>query len=435
MASSDITVAGLVAEPTLRGNKLKWTYSDPRLNALPNIGLDMVEVHASTTNDRATATKVGEGITDFTHAGLVEEQTWYYWIKARDYLGAFGSWYPSGSTSGVSAKARGISGLAFGLANGQIVATVAASALTVALKTLAGNDPSASDPIYAAFRSDALAGGGYTVATLTSALSLTVSSGSTLQAIAAQPLKTWVVLLYDSGSFRLGIINCYDGSIKIWSLIDGDRVTAVAEGGAGLADFAGVFYTTVGATTRYRIIGSLEWSSGLATPGTWNVAPDIINLYSIGSNTPGTTVQEYLDLFSTQATTTALIPFDNTIPQISEGSQARLISWAAQSATNLLEFEAVLNLSHTVASPVIVALFRGSGPDAIAVAWGSVPVANNLTQVILRHRMVAGDITSHSFTLRYGAVNAGTLSLNWSNGTSYFNNTLLSSFRIRELLQ
>jgi hypothetical protein len=101
MAASDITVAGLTATGDVKGIKLAWTYSDPRNNALPNIGLDMVEVHASTTNDRTTATKVGEGITDFLHAGLSRGDVRYYWAKARDNIGGFGPWYPASPTGGV----------------------------------------------------------------------------------------------------------------------------------------------------------------------------------------------------------------------------------------------------------------------------------------------------------------------------------------------
>jgi hypothetical protein len=101
MAASDITVAGLTATSDVKGNKLAWTYSDPRSGALPNIALDMVEVHASATNDRSVATKVGEGIMDFLHAGLNRGDVRYYWIKARDNIGGYGPWYPSSSTGGV----------------------------------------------------------------------------------------------------------------------------------------------------------------------------------------------------------------------------------------------------------------------------------------------------------------------------------------------
>jgi hypothetical protein len=39
-----------------------------------------------------------------------------------------------------------------GMLNGKLVASVASNALTIAVKTLAGNDPSASDPVFFVFR-------------------------------------------------------------------------------------------------------------------------------------------------------------------------------------------------------------------------------------------------------------------------------------------
>jgi hypothetical protein len=102
MAASDITCAALATISDTQGVKLKWTYSDPRSGALPNIALDAVEVWAASTNDRAGAAKVGEGIVDFLHAGLGRGDVRYYWVKARDKIGGYGAWYPSGATSGVS---------------------------------------------------------------------------------------------------------------------------------------------------------------------------------------------------------------------------------------------------------------------------------------------------------------------------------------------
>jgi hypothetical protein len=107
MGVSDITVAGLAATDDVAGIKLSWTYSDPRDGALPNIALDAVEVWAATTNDRASASKVGEGITDFLHAGLSRGDVRYYWIRARNKLPAshggpsYGAWHPSSTTAGV----------------------------------------------------------------------------------------------------------------------------------------------------------------------------------------------------------------------------------------------------------------------------------------------------------------------------------------------
>jgi hypothetical protein len=440
MSSSDITVAALTASPTLRGNKLAWTYSDPRSNALPNIGLDMVEVHASTTNDRTTATKVGEGITDFTHSALIEDATWYYWIKARDYLGSFGSWYPTSSGAGISAKAVAISGLTFTLNNGKLVASVSANALTIAVKTVAGNDASATDPVSIAFQSGVPANGNYSILTLTAALSLTISSGSTLGAVSGVPFRLWVVLFNDAGTLRLGLQNSTGSSTsvpapRIYPLFDAVTAKSFAEGGAGAADGAGNIYTTIAvASALCRIVGTLEWSSGLVTAGTWSSIPDIIKLYSAESNKPGSIVQEDIDEFGSVITTTTLVPLDNTIPQSTEGAEFDSRTFGAQSACNILEVEVLLNVSHSVASGVIAALFKDSGASATASGWTQIPAADALGQVIVKHRFIAGDTSFHDYKVRAGPVVAGTLTVNGTAGAQKLNGTLLSSIKVRELV-
>lgn len=108
MATSDITVSSLIATFAVRGTILQWNYSSP-FGDLLNVGLDAVEVYASTTNDRSTASKVNEGKSFAIHAGIVEGTTYYYWIKARDRLGNYGAWYPASSTSGLTSIAGTVS--------------------------------------------------------------------------------------------------------------------------------------------------------------------------------------------------------------------------------------------------------------------------------------------------------------------------------------
>lgn len=68
------------------------------------------------------------------------------------------------------------------LLNGQIVPSVASNNLTVALKTLAGNDPSATNPIYVRI--------GNTIRTITSALSVTKNAGTNWCASGSAELAT-----------------------------------------------------------------------------------------------------------------------------------------------------------------------------------------------------------------------------------------------------
>jgi hypothetical protein len=68
------------------------------------------------------------------------------------------------------------------LINGQIVPSVASNNLTVAIKTLAGNDPSATDPVYVRI--------GNTVRVIMSALSVTLNAGTNWFTKGTSPIAT-----------------------------------------------------------------------------------------------------------------------------------------------------------------------------------------------------------------------------------------------------
>jgi hypothetical protein len=271
MSVSDIAVTALTAVATVNGNQLTITTSDPRSGALPNIALDHVDIYASQTDTFASAAVKTQGTLRALHADAGEEQTWYYWGIPYDKLGAAGTRYPSGATGGVACTSFGRAGLLFGgLSNGKIVASVAANALTVAVKSAAGNDPGTSDPniIFTALPNATVSNGSYQVRQITAALSLVISSGSTLDAANNAPFRLWVLLIDDGGTLRLGIIKCTDVNRYIIYPISGSIISATSEGGAGAADSSGVVYANATVTSKpFRILGYLEWSSGLATAG------------------------------------------------------------------------------------------------------------------------------------------------------------------------
>jgi hypothetical protein len=163
--------------------------------------------------------------------------------------------------------------LGVAMVNGTLTASVGSSALTIAIKTKAGADPSATDPVSVYFRNVTEATGDYTVITLTAATSLVISSGSTMGTASGTASRLWIVGFNDGGTFRLGAINTAT-SAEI-----GDDVlsSSTAEGGAGAADSAGVIYTGTAVTSKaMRVLGYVE--STQATAGTWATAPSKIQL-------------------------------------------------------------------------------------------------------------------------------------------------------------
>ncbi len=150
------------------------------------------------------------------------------------------------------------------LSNLGLSATVASNALTIALKTKAGIDPTANSPVRFGFRNSTTTNGTYDQLSVTSSLSLVISSGSTLGIAASTSTYLYVYAINNSGSVELAVSQI---------LVDeGSLISTTAEGGAGGADSNRLIYsTTARSNVPVRLIGRLKVN--LTTPGTWSTIP------------------------------------------------------------------------------------------------------------------------------------------------------------------
>jgi len=159
------------------------------------------------------------------------------------------------------------------LENATFTVTRSGGAETFHLKTAAGNDPSAADPVRVAFVNTT---GGFDVLEGTSALSFTFSSGSTGGAVNNLGFKVGIVLLNNAGSLALGAV------VRPSGIKDNSIVSTTAEGGAGAADSPRVIYSASALTNvRARVLGYATYT--LATAGTWNTAPSDVVLTRAGA--------------------------------------------------------------------------------------------------------------------------------------------------------
>jgi hypothetical protein len=438
MGISSITVTALTATPTLRGNKLVATVSatGPAAN-LPTLMLDNVEFYSSTSNDFTTATKVGEGNPEFLHAGLIEEQTYYYWAKPRAVNGSYGAVFPVSPTAGVACTAIGMAGLAFGLANGKITVTEnspSSNKLTVAIKTRAGNDPSASDPVYCSFR-DVSVGGAYVVRALTAATSLVISNGSTLGTRNGVACRLWFSLFDDAGTLRLGAVNLAS-VLQAYGGIDESLLwSSTAEGGAGGADTGGVFYTSTAVTSKpIRLIGYATWNSGLATAGNWGTAPSVIQLAGVGTKKPGDVITTYINsLGSYFSGITSAIPYDNTLPQNYEGQAYLGRDVVPQSPANIYEVRSILSASRGTAGPIIHTICRADAADCLAVGVMSVN-ADELNTHEISALPDVFNASSVTFQQRFGGPAGATLAFNGNAAGQLFNGSACNLIIVKELM-
>lgn len=220
----------------------------------------------------------------------------------------------------------------YGTANCTLAASAGSSALTVALKDNAGSDPSATSPCLINFRNGTGTTGSTQLRSVTAATSIVVSSGSTLGVTSSTGFRVWVVAFDDSATVRLGVFNASvgttaGGNTQIYPLM-GDAIgSSTAEGGAGAADSAGVFYTGTAVTGKpYRVLGYLEWSASGLTAGTWTTTNlTRVAAYAHDTRLPGTSIQTKL------ATSAA---DENTTSSSFQASANLALSIVPQSAAN-----------------------------------------------------------------------------------------------------
>ena len=155
-----------------------------------------------------------------------------------------------------------------------IAVTMAANAVTIALKGADGTDPSASNICTIGFRHATLTTGQVNQRQVTAALSTVISSGSTGGSVSAAPVRVWVGAIDVSGTVELAWFATNSSSQAV-PIDEGGVISTTAEGGAGAADLPGTWYSTT-ARTSVPVTIIAYFDSTQATAGTWVTSPSLV---------------------------------------------------------------------------------------------------------------------------------------------------------------
>lgn len=141
-----------------------------------------------------------------------------------------------------------------------ITASVGSNALTITL-----------NPTNLDFRSATLGSGDVVTRNVASAISVVVSSGSTLGTSNGVAARLIVLAIDNAGTVELAVVNAYG----TFHLDESQLISTTAEGGAGAADSASTVYsTTARSNVAFRVVGYIECTQ--TTAGTWATAPSKI---------------------------------------------------------------------------------------------------------------------------------------------------------------
>lgn len=154
---------------------------------------------------------------------------------------------------------------------------------------------------------------------------------------------------------------------------------------------------------------------------------------SAASVMPGAVVQVVSTNYSAVATGTGTIPNDDTIPQITEGTEFMTQAITPRSAANTLLIEATVYASVSIQERAICALFQDSTANALAAASQYQTTGTGENSIILRHTMTAGTTSSTTFRIRIGGGTASTVTFNGQGGSRKLGGITLSNIRITEI--
>ena len=158
---------------------------------------------------------------------------------------------------------------------------------------------------------------------------------------------------------------------------------------------------------------------------------------NLGLPVAGSIVQVVNAQTSAAITCNTIIPYDDTIPQNTEGTEAITLAITPTNAANKLRIDLYFNLqcNGSSSSPGCVALFQDSTANALAAFQAGIQTTGYCFNVAYSYYMTAGTTSATTFKVRIGASTGGYIfyvNAN-SSGTRVFGGASISGITITEI--
>ena len=193
-----------------------------------------------------------------------------------------------------------------------------------------------------------------------------------------------------------------------------------------------IYNSGANSATYQRVSGTYCKLLNLGTNGlinSTNIANSSIDYSKLAA---GVFVNYSLTNISTVVSTTARIPVDATIPQITEGTQIISMSYAPKKSGNRLLLIANILFSVSINASAVGAIFAGSTANAIVASTIQLQSKYEGT-LTFGTSFVTSSSASVTYTVRVGA-SAGSLYVNSFDGTNAaFGGTVITSLEIFEI--
>lgn len=206
----------------------------------------------------------------------------------------------------------------------------------------------------------------------------------------------------------------------------------ITDATSGSEDAKMALLTVVAGTLAARF----NIGAGLFAEGITGGDPGAGKINATGFQQAGMALQPIVQVVNTVtgavATGSTVIPFDDTIPQNTEGDQYMSLAITPKSATNLLRIDVTFNCAVSALAQVCVALFQDTTANALAAMTPSrIESAGVQTSCTFTYWMTAGTTSATTFKVRAGP-STGTITFNGSGGARRFGGVMASSIVITE---
>ena len=151
------------------------------------------------------------------------------------------------------------------------------------------------------------------------------------------------------------------------------------------------------------------------------------------SGASGSIVKSQASISTSSSTGTTLIPFDNTIPQNTEGTQFITTSFTPTTTGNKLRIKVCVVGAYSVAAHVTAALFQDSNANASAASAVKINNAGDVAEICFTYEYTTVSTSAITWAVRIGGSTAGTYTYNGTAGAGLFGGVCTSSLVIEEI--
>lgn len=175
----------------------------------------------------------------------------------------------------------------------------------------------------------------------------------------------------------------------------------------------------------------INGGTGASDAATARTNLDVYSKAEVDAIGGGILLQSLQDTFTGFTSTTSAIPYDNTIPQITEGTELFSIAITPTSATSVIEIEVLLPMVAVDASGWTFsgALFQDSISNALVAAGNTIQFTAPFS---LKYRVVSGSTTARTYSFRYGPTSGRTVFIG-GNTSAKFSTSSIAYMTVKEI--